>query len=87
MKDIVYIVRNKNESKKVQEKYLKEGFRWWDVGKEIKSLPIGKYGTLIGVNKIDNTIRNFMLNTLQNLKYAKTEFLIVNLNNKNKLEI
>ena len=87
MKNICYIVRNNNESKKVQEKYLKEGFKWWDIGKGIKSLPIGKYGTLIDINKLDNTIGNFMLNTFQDLKYAKTKFLIVNLNNKNKLEI
>lgn len=86
--NIVYLVRNNSESKKVQEKYLKEGFKWWDIGKGIKPLPIGKYGTLIGRNKYDNdTIGSCILNTLHDLEYAKTKVLIVTLNNKNKLEI
>lgn len=86
--NIVYLVRNNSESKKVQEKYLKEGFKWWDNGKGIKPLPIGKYGTLIGISKFDkNTIGSCILNTFHDLEYAKTKVLIVTLNNKNKLEI
>jgi len=84
----VHLVRNNSESKMIQEKYFKEGFKWWDAGKEIKPLPIGKYGTLIGISKFGkNTMGIWTLNTIHDLEYAKTKVLIVTLNNKNKLEI
>ena len=85
MKDIGYIVKNNNESKKVQDYLFRKGGRWNIRGKTFYIVPIGKYGTLITLHD-DKYLGFFQIEELSKLKLAY-ELFNVRIFGRGKLKI
>lgn len=73
----VFLAKNNYELGFVQRKYFKKGIGWLDAGKNIKPIPLGKIGTLIGESSIvENNLGYCVINSQQEMEYAKSKVFI-----------